>query len=76
MHNFLSPNKIYNEQSTKNKIQNLILGKKYVDAEKLYNNLRIIKEDNKSKILIMNFCKDRCNVEVINGIITKINGFY
>jgi len=76
MYNFLSPNKIYTEQSTKNKIQNLILGKKYIDAEKLYNNLRIINEDNKSKIVIMNFCKDRCNVEVINGIITKISGFY
>jgi hypothetical protein len=76
MHNFLSRNKIYNEQSRKNSIQNLILGKKYIDAEKVYNNLRIIKEDNKSKTVIMNFCKDRCNVEVINGIITKINGFY
>jgi hypothetical protein len=76
MHNFLNRHKIYCEKSKKQRIQDLILGKKYSDAEKLYNNLRIVKEDNKSKTVIMNFCEDRCNVEVINGKIINISGFY
>jgi hypothetical protein len=76
MYNFVKTNRIYGEKSKTKQIQDLILGKKYKDAEKLYNNLRIVVEDNKSKIIIMNYCKERCNVEVENGIITKINGYY
>ena len=58
------------------KIKSLLLGKKYCDAEKLYKNLRIVKEDNKPITIILNYCEDRCNVELENGIIKKIDGFY
>jgi hypothetical protein len=76
MLNFLRFHKIYNENPKTNKIQDLILGKKYSDAEKLHTHLRIVREDDISKTVIMNYCHDRCNVEIRNGIITKIDGFY
>ena len=64
------------DKSQNNKIKSLLLGKKYSDAEKLYKNLRIVKEDNKSITIILNYCKDRCNIELENGIVTKVDGFY
>jgi len=62
--------------SQNNKIKSLLLGKKYSDAEKLHKNLRIVKEDKKPITIILNYCKDRCNIELENGIIIKIDGFY
>jgi hypothetical protein len=76
MLNFLRSHKIYSENSKTNTIQDFILGKKYSDAVKLHTHLRIVREDGVSKNIIMNYCKDRCNVEIRNGIITKITGFY
>lgn len=53
-----------------------LLGKKYSEATKLYNNLRIVQLDNKSLTVIMNYCEDRCNVIVKNDRIVAIDGFY
>jgi hypothetical protein len=64
------------DKSQNNKIKSLLLGKKYSDAEKIYKNLRIVKQDNKPITIILNYCKDRCNIELENGIIKKIDGFY
>jgi hypothetical protein len=64
------------DKSQNDKIKSLLLGKKYSHAEKLYKNLRIVKEDNKSITIILNYCKDRCNIELENGIVTKVDGFY
>jgi len=59
-----------------NKMKNLILGKTFHEALKLYSNLRIVKIDDKSSIITLNFCEDRCNVVIKNNIITEIDGFY
>ena len=64
------------ENSKTKQIERLLLGKKYDDAIKLYSNLRIVKQDNKAKVVTMDYCKERCNIEVNNKIITKIDGFY
>ena len=76
MNKFLKPQILFHEKSKLEKIKYLILNKPYKEAEKNYSNLRIVKEDNKSKIIILNYCQDRCNVEVKNGIIINIEGFY
>ena len=59
-----------------NKINKLIVGKSYREAEKIYGNLRIVKQDDKCKIITLDYCEHRCNVEIKNEIIIKINGFY
>jgi len=66
----------YCNKSKSLEIENLIIGKKYFEAIKIYDNLRIVKEDNKNIIFTLNYCKDRCNIEVKNGIIIKVNGYY
>jgi len=85
MHNFIMQNyikpqrRIYPinfENSKFNKINKLILGKSYREAEKIYGNLRIVKQDNKCKIITLDYCEHRCNVEIKNEIIVKIDGFY
>ena len=76
MNNFFKPQILFYEKTKIEKINCLILNKSYKEAEKIYSNLRIVKEDNKSKIIILNYCQDRCNVEVKNGIIINIDGFY
>ena len=67
---------IFNKSNKSNKINNLLLGKSYREAEKIYGNLRIVKQDNKCKIITLDFCEHRCNVEIKNDIIVKIDGFY
>lgn len=59
-----------------NKMKNLLLGKTFHQAMKLYSNLRIVKEDDKNSMITLNFCQDRCNVVIQNNIITEIEGFY
>lgn len=59
-----------------NKMKNLLLGKTFHQAMKLYSNLRIVKEDDKNSMITLNFCQDRCNVVIKNNIITEIDGFY
>ena len=59
-----------------NKLNKLILGKSYREAEKIYGNLRIVKQDDKCKIITLDYCDHRCNVEIKNEIIIKIDGFY
>ena len=58
------------------KINKLIVGKSYKEAEKIYGNLRIVKQDDKYKIITLDYCEHRCNVEIKNEIILKIDGFY
>jgi hypothetical protein len=53
-----------------------LLGKKYSEATKLYNNLRVVKLDDKSKIITMDYCKERCNIVVKKDVIIGIDGFY
>jgi len=76
MNCFFKPQVLFYEKSKIDKIKYLILNKPYKEAEKNYGNLRIVKEDDKSKIIILNYCQDRCNVEVKDGIIINIEGFY
>jgi 2-phosphoglycerate kinase len=76
MNNFFKNKLLFHEKTKIDKIKYLILNKSYREAEKNYSNLRIIKEDNKSQIIILNYCEDRCNVEVKDGIIINIDGFY
>jgi hypothetical protein len=76
MNKFLKPQLLFYEKTKIDKIKDSILNKSYKEAEKIYGNLRIVKEDDKSKIVILNYCQDRCNVEVKDGIIININGFY
>jgi hypothetical protein len=76
MNCFFKPQVLFYEKSKIEKFKHLILNKPYKEAEKKYSNLRIVKEDNKSKIIILNYCQDRCNVEVKDGIIINIEGFY
>lgn len=59
-----------------NKLNKLIIGKSYREAEKLYNNLRIVKQDDKCKIITLDYCDHRCNVEIKKEIVVKIDGFY
>ena len=59
-----------------NKIKNLILGKTYNEAIKLYSNLRIVKEDGNNIMITLSFCKDRCNIIIKKNIIIEIDGFY
>jgi hypothetical protein len=75
MNNF-KPQILFYEKTKIEKIKYLILNKSYKEAEKKYSNLRIVKEDDKSKVIILNYCQDRCNVEVKDGIIINIEGFY
>jgi hypothetical protein len=58
------------------KMNNLILGKTYIEALRLYNNIRVIKLDKINIIVTMNYCEERCNVEIERGVISKIDGFY
>ena len=58
------------------KMNYLILGKTYIEALRLYNNIRVIKLDNINIIITMNYCEERCNVEIEKGVITKIDDFY
>ena len=76
MNKFLKPQLLFYEKTKIDKIKDSILNKSYKEAEKIYGNLRIVKEDDKSKIVILNYCQDRCNVELKDGIIININGFY
>ena len=85
MHNFIMqnyikpPRRIFPsniEQCKIDKIDKLILGKSYREAEKVYCNLRIVKQDDKCKIITLDYCEHRCNIEIKNEIIVKIDGFY
>jgi len=88
MHNFIIQNYIkpqrricpVNFENSKleklDKISKLIIGKSYNEAEKLYNKLRIVKQNDKCKIITLDYCDDRCNVEIKNEIVVKIDGFY
>jgi hypothetical protein len=76
MNNFLKPQFLFYEKTKIEKIKDSILNKSYKEAVKIYSNLRIVKEDDKSIIVILNYSQDRCNVEVKDGIIVNINGFY
>lgn len=53
-----------------------ILGKKYDEAIKIYNNLRVVKENDKSLIVTLEYSKDRCNIVMKNNIIVDVLGFY
>ena len=53
-----------------------LIGKTFNEAKKEYYNLRIIKENNLSKTITLEYCKDRCNIVIKNGIIIDIKGFY
>jgi len=57
-------------------IKKLILGKSLIEAQKCYNNLRVVENNDKSIIITMEYCKDRCNVIIKNDKIIDINGFY
>jgi len=73
----ISPSNIHQCKIDKiNKLNKLIIGKSYNEAEKIYGNLRIVKQDNKCKIITLDYCNQRCNVEIKNDIIVKIDGFY
>jgi hypothetical protein len=64
------------EEKNEEKFFEDLIGKTFNEAIKIYNNLRIVKKDGKSKIITLEFCKERCNVEVLNDKIYKISGFY
>lgn len=55
---------------------NIILNKHFNEANKIYPNLRIVKKNGKPLVVLSNYCKDRCNVEIKNEIIVTIFGFY
>ena len=82
MHNFIMQNyikpqrRIFPSNIEQCKIDKLILGKSYREAEKVYCNLRIVKQDDKCKIITLDYCEHRCNIEIKNEIIVKIDGFY
>jgi hypothetical protein len=58
------------------KMNNLILGKTYIEALRLYNNIRVIKLDGINIVIKMDYCEERCNVEIEKGVIIKIYDFY
>jgi len=53
-----------------------ILGKTYDEAIKIYENLRVIKNNDKIIIVTMEYSKDRCNIVLKNNIIVDVVGFY
>jgi hypothetical protein len=59
-----------------NNIKSILIGKNLNESYKFYNHLRVVKEDDKCKIITLDFCKERCNVILKNNIIIDINGFY
>jgi hypothetical protein len=59
-----------------NNIKSILIGKNYNESQKLYNHLRVVKEDEKHKTITFDYCKDRCNVILQNNIIIDISGFY
>ena len=61
---------------TINILKDLILGKKYDEAIKIYKNLRIIKNNDKLLIVTMEYSKDRCNIVLKDDIIVDVVGFY
>jgi hypothetical protein len=66
---------VYNLEN-KNTDINFILNKHFNEATKFYHNLRIVKSNGKDIIVTLDYCKTRCNIEVLNGIIIRIVGFY
>ena len=73
---------IFNEKRWKNNLENknidinFILNKDFNEAIKFYPSLRIVKLNSKDIIVTLDYCKNRCNIEVVNGIIIRIVGFY
>jgi len=57
-------------------VKNCILGKKYDEAIKIYDNLRVIKNNDKFIIVTMEYSKERCNIVLKNDIIIDVVGFY
>jgi hypothetical protein len=77
MQNYIKPQRrIITSNIENSKLNKLILGKSYREAEKVYCNLRIVKQDDKCKIITLDYCEHRCNIEIKNEIIVKIDGFY
>ena len=83
MQNFIKPQRRISPSNIEqckidkiNKLNKLILGKSYREAEKIYGNLRVVKKDNKCKIITLDYCEHRCNIEIKNEIVVKIDGFY
>jgi hypothetical protein len=57
-------------------VKNWILGKKYDEAIKIYDKLRVIKNNDKFVIVTMDYMKDRCNIVLKNDIIIDVIDFY
>jgi hypothetical protein len=53
-----------------------ILGKTYNEAKKIYENLRVIKINDRFLIVTMEHSKDRCNIILKDDIIVDVVGFY
>ena len=64
------------ENNKINVIIKSIIGKRLEEAEKIYHNLRVIKNNNTHVTIYLNYCKERCNIELENGLVTKVDGFY
>ena len=69
-------NILKNNLENKNIDINFILNKDFNEAIKFYPSLRIVKSNSKDIIVTLDYCKDRCNIEVQNEIVIKIFGFY
>ena len=50
-------------------VKDLILGRKYDEAIKFYDNLRVVKENDKILIVTLEYSKERCNIVIKNNII-------
>ena len=57
-------------------VKDLILGRKYDEAIKFYDNLRVVKENDKILIVTLEYSKERCNIVIKNNIIVDVVGFY
>jgi len=59
-----------------NRIRRLILGRSLFEARRIYSNIRVVRQDGRDLIVTRDFRRDRANVEVNNGIIVRVLGFY
>jgi len=59
-----------------NRVRRLILGRSLIQARRVYSNIRVVRQDGLDLIVTRDFRRDRANVEVNNGIIIRVLGFY
>jgi hypothetical protein len=58
------------------RIARIILGKPIGQARRIYPNIRVVIRDGQQLMMTQDFQEDRINVEIRNGIIVRIVGFY